>query len=146
MLVSEDCGSCLVSVSPSPNASASPRLTFPQGGQSPQQPRRGWFSRTFLRQASAGSNASSAKSDRRVRHKRSVSDLAMHIVQLPKRDSLKDEDLQSLVRLCGKSMLYLPSEYAASSLILPTCFRATAQYLVQHGEWLPEGLPTLPVL
>ncbi|KAK0626703.1 hypothetical protein B0T14DRAFT_423609, partial [Immersiella caudata] len=73
------------------------------------------------------------KSDRRVRHKRSVSDLAMHIVQLPKRDSLKDEDLQSLVRLCGKSMLYLPSEYAPSSLILPTCFRATAQYLVQHA-------------
>ncbi|KAK3326521.1 hypothetical protein B0H66DRAFT_617555 [Apodospora peruviana] len=62
----------------------------------------------------------------------------MHIVHplagvTHKRDSLKDEDLQSLVRLCGKSILYLPSEYAPSSLILPTCFRATAQYLVQHA-------------
>ncbi|KAK4179182.1 putative Rho-GTPase-activating protein [Triangularia setosa] len=61
-----------------------------------------------------------------VKHKRSVSDLAMHLVN-------GDEDLQSLVRLCGKSLLYLPSEYAAGSLVLPTCFRATAQYLVQHA-------------
>ncbi|KAK4168974.1 putative Rho-GTPase-activating protein [Cladorrhinum sp. PSN259] len=57
----------------------------------------------------------------------------MHLVNAIKRDSLRDEDLQSLVRLCGKSMLYLPSEYAPCSLILPTCFRATAQYLVQHA-------------
>ncbi|KAK7700811.1 hypothetical protein SLS64_010662 [Diaporthe eres] len=51
----------------------------------------------------------------------------------PKRDSLKDQDLQGLVRLCGKSFLYLPPEYAPGSLILPTCFRATAQHLV-HSE------------
>ncbi|KAK4460196.1 putative Rho-GTPase-activating protein [Cladorrhinum samala] len=57
----------------------------------------------------------------------------MHLMNTIKRDSLKDEDLQSLVRLCGKSMLYLPSEYAPCSLVLPTCFRATAQYLVQHA-------------
>ncbi|KAK4127370.1 hypothetical protein N657DRAFT_611905 [Parathielavia appendiculata] len=50
-----------------------------------------------------------------------------------KRDSLKDEDLVSLVRICGKSKLYLPSEYSPGSLVLPTCFRATAQYLVQHA-------------
>ncbi|KAK0728281.1 hypothetical protein B0T26DRAFT_640248, partial [Lasiosphaeria miniovina] len=73
------------------------------------------------------------KSEKKASHKRSVGDLAMHIVHPAKRDSLKDEDLQSLVRLCGKSMLYLPSEYAPSSLVLPTCFRATAQYLVQHA-------------
>ncbi|KAL2191249.1 hypothetical protein L209DRAFT_719681 [Thermothelomyces heterothallicus CBS 203.75] len=50
-----------------------------------------------------------------------------------KRDSLKNEDLQSLVRLCGSSKLYLPSEYSPGSLLLPTCFRATVQYLVEHG-------------
>ncbi|KAK3398978.1 putative RhoGAP group protein [Sordaria brevicollis] len=58
---------------------------------------------------------------------------ALQLVHSAKRDVLKDEDLQSLVRLCGKSMFYLPSEYAPSSLILPTCLRATAQYLVQHA-------------
>jgi len=109
-----------------------------------QHKRAGWFSRTFLRQpsaasshASGGSSAAAARSSdtRRASHKRSVSDLAIHIMQpILKRDSLKGEDLQSLVRLCGKSILYLPSEYAPGSLVLPTCFRATAQYLVQHGE------------
>ncbi len=68
-----------------------------------------------------------------MRRKRSVSDLAAHIVQ-QKKDGLKDEDLQGLVRLCGKSLLYLPSDYAASPLTLPTCFRATAQFLVQYGQ------------
>ncbi|KAK3359295.1 hypothetical protein B0T25DRAFT_532528 [Lasiosphaeria hispida] len=99
---------------------------------SPQH-RRGWFSRTFRRQVSGASNTSSVRSDKKLRIKRSVSDLAMHIVHPTKRATLKDEDLQSLVRLCGKSMLYLPSEYAPCSLVLPTCFRATAQYLVQHA-------------
>ncbi|KAK4453636.1 hypothetical protein QBC34DRAFT_189868 [Podospora aff. communis PSN243] len=134
-IATDDHSSCLVRAYPSPRVETPSPLTLAQGGRgrSPQQQRRGWFSRTFLRQPSTGSNASSVRLDKRVRHKRSVSDFAMHIVQLPKRDSLKDEDLQSLVRLCGKSMLYLPSEYAPSSLILPTCFRATAQYLVQHA-------------
>lgn len=51
-----------------------------------------------------------------------------------KKDKLKDKDLQELVRLCGLSLLYLPTEYAAGSLGVPTCFRATAQFLVQHGK------------
>ncbi|KAF4924482.1 putative Rho-GTPase-activating protein 6 [Colletotrichum viniferum] len=38
-----------------------------------------------------------------------------------------------MVRLSGKNFLYLPEPYAPSSLMLPTCFRATAQYLVQYG-------------
>ncbi|KZL67955.1 RhoGAP domain-containing protein [Colletotrichum tofieldiae] len=38
-----------------------------------------------------------------------------------------------MVRLSGKSLFYLPSGYAPSSLVLPTCFRATAQYLAQYG-------------
>lgn len=108
--------------------------THQHGDASLQRGRRGWFSRTFLRQVSGTSNASSIKLDKKIRHKRSVSDMAMHIVSQTKRDSLKDEDLQSLVRLCGKSILYLPSEYAPGSLVLPTCLRATAQHLVQHGK------------
>lgn len=119
---------------PPPTGKEVSDLTPEQPDQSPLQQRRSWFSRTFLRQTSVASNASSARSDKKVKHKRSVSDLAMHLVNTVKRDSLKDEDLQSLVRLCGKSMLYLPSEYAPCSLVLPTCFRATAQYLVQHGK------------
>jgi hypothetical protein len=83
---------------------------------------------------SATSDASSTKSDKKVKNKRSVSDLAQQLMNGARRDNLKDADLQSLVRLCGKSKLYLPSEYAPGSLVLPTCFRATAQYLVQHGR------------
>ncbi|KAM7201735.1 RhoGAP domain containing protein [Naviculisporaceae sp. PSN 640] len=109
----------------------------------PQQRRTGWFSRTFLRQPSTASSHASADASpvigippksRKASHKRSMSDLAAHIM-LPilKRDTLKGEDLQSLVRLCGKSILYLPSEYAPGSLVLPTCLRATAQYLIQHA-------------
>ncbi len=48
--------------------------------------------------------------------------MALHIVHSVKKESLKDEDLQSLVRLCGKSMLYLPSEYAPCSLVLLLAF------------------------
>ena len=64
-----------------------------------------------------------------------MSDLAIQLVY-PKKDGLKDETLESLVRICGKSRLYLPSEYAPGPLTLPTCFRATGQYLIQHGEFL----------
>ncbi|KAG5987707.1 hypothetical protein E4U43_004971 [Claviceps pusilla] len=37
-----------------------------------------------------------------------------------------------MVRLGGKSILYLPQDYSPCSLILPTCIRATAQYLAQN--------------
>ncbi|KUI71714.1 putative Rho-GTPase-activating protein 6 [Cytospora mali] len=88
-------------------------------------PRRSWWSRTFRR-------TSSQSTENSLKRRRSVSHMTAHIIN-PKRDSLKDQDLQGLVRLCGKSFLYLPPEYAPGSLILPTCFRATAQYLVQHA-------------
>ncbi|PHH62613.1 hypothetical protein CDD81_6847 [Ophiocordyceps australis] len=64
------------------------------------------------------------------RHKRSVSDLA-HMLHT-RRDSPKMVDIQDMVRLSGKSMLYLPHEYTPCSLILPTCIRATAQHLSQN--------------
>jgi hypothetical protein len=51
-----------------------------------------------------------------------------------KKDGFKDKQLTDLVRLCGSSPFYLPTEYAAGALILPTCFRATAQYLIQRGK------------
>ncbi|KAK2616656.1 hypothetical protein QQS21_000479 [Conoideocrella luteorostrata] len=41
-------------------------------------------------------------------------------------------EIQEMVRLGGKSILYLPQDYSPSSLILPTCIRATAQYLAQN--------------
>jgi hypothetical protein len=71
------------------------------------------------------------KTEKQVRHKRSVSDLSLRM--RPKKDQLKDKVLDELVRLCGSSVLYLPDAYAAATLHVPTCFRATAQYLVQHG-------------
>lgn len=80
------------------------------------------------------SSTSSSRPDKKVSASHSVGDLAFYLVNGTKRDSLKDEDLQSLVRLCGKSMVYLPSEYAPRPLILPTCLRATAQYLVRNGK------------
>lgn len=91
----------------------------------------GWFSRTFLRRTSS-THSIKPRAERQLKHKRSISDLAIR--PKPKKDTLKDKDLKELVRLCGLSNLYLPPEYAPGSLAVPTCFRATAQYLVQYGE------------
>jgi hypothetical protein len=67
-----------------------------------------------------------------MRHKRSVSDLSIRMKL--RKDALKDKCIEEVIRLCGTSSLYLPAEYAAGTLLVPTCFRATAQYLVQHGK------------
>ncbi|KAH6648985.1 hypothetical protein BKA67DRAFT_521859 [Truncatella angustata] len=69
-----------------------------------------------------------------LRQRRSISDIALHFVHNQGKEEFKNEDVRGLVRLCGKSMFYLPAEYATGSLVLPTCLRATAQYLVQHGH------------
>ncbi|OTB18881.1 hypothetical protein K445DRAFT_307730, partial [Daldinia sp. EC12] len=71
---------------------------------------------------------------RQLRRQRSVSDVALNLVHHIKKDELKGETLRDLVRLCGKSIFYLPSEYAPCSLVLPTCFRALAQALVQQAD------------
>lgn len=71
------------------------------------------------------------KSDRQIRHKRSISDFSTRLRL--RKEPLKDKCLKELVDICGRSILYLPSDYAASSLSLPTCLRATAHYIVQHG-------------
>lgn len=74
----------------------------------------------------------SAQPAHEVRHKRSVSDLAHHLVH-QRREPAKTIDLTTMVRLSGKSILYLPAEHAPSALALPTCLRATAHYLAQHA-------------
>jgi len=88
-----------------------------------------WFKRNILGRTSS---AQSMKGDKQLKHRRSISDLSGRLKF--KKDTLKDKSLQELVRLCGISLLYLPAEYTSRSLALPTCFRATAQYLVQYGE------------
>ncbi|KAI0814391.1 hypothetical protein GGR55DRAFT_700682 [Xylaria sp. FL0064] len=78
-----------------------------------------WFSK-MLRQASEQSQQTSTKPD--------------NLINSHKRDALKSRDLKTLVRLCGRSPLFLPTDYAPCSLTLPTCFRALAQALVQHAD------------
>ncbi|EFX03761.1 RhoGAP [Grosmannia clavigera kw1407] len=118
---------------------------FSIGQDSQTADTRGWFARAFGKppaSVSRRSSRQSAKSDKSSKHKRSESDTTV-LGQNSKadqqrdtkdtKDALKHETLQSLVRLCGKSLLYLPSGYATRSLTLPTCIRAAAQYLVQNG-------------
>ncbi|KAI1500534.1 hypothetical protein F5X99DRAFT_419102 [Biscogniauxia marginata] len=95
-----------------------------------------WISRV-LRQDSSGTTPHSAaiKQDQRhPRHRRSISDATVNLIHHQKKHGLQDEDLAALVRLCGKSIFYLPTEYAPCSLVLPTCFRALAQALVQKAD------------
>lgn len=83
----------------------------------------------------SGSRPASDSRDRdslRSRHRRSASDLA-HLIH-SRREAPSVLDLQSMVRVSGKSSLYLPNEYAPCALILPTCIRATAQYVAQHAN------------
>ncbi|KAI0007731.1 hypothetical protein F4779DRAFT_492804 [Xylariaceae sp. FL0662B] len=99
-----------------------------------------WISKV-LRQTSSGqiSQPGNVKRDQwLLRQRRSISDMAMSFVHHHhyhhKKHGLEDESLPALVRLCGKSLFYLPSEYAPCALVLPTCFRALAQALVQQAD------------
>ncbi|KAI1008050.1 hypothetical protein K3495_g180 [Podosphaera aphanis] len=99
-----------------------------------------WFSRNILRRQSSAQSFKH-KSERKLSHKRSLSDLSLRLNA--KKDKLKDKDLHELARLCGVSLLYLPSDFAAENLNVPTCFRALAQYLVDHGT-TTKGLFRIP--
>lgn len=90
-----------------------------------------WSLRKFLGRTSSVKTFK-RKAEKDLRCRRSVSNLSLRI--RPNKDALMGKDLAELIRLCGASPLYLPAEYAASTLAIPTCFRATAQYLVQHGK------------
>ncbi|KAI0194630.1 hypothetical protein F4808DRAFT_453026 [Astrocystis sublimbata] len=97
--------------------------------------RTSWMSR-MLRQSSEHLDQTITKSGQTTsKHQRRPSDVASDFVHGNKRDELKNQDLDALVRLCGKSTLFLPTEYAPFSLTLPTCIRALAQALVQHASF-----------
>ncbi|KAF4991717.1 hypothetical protein FDECE_13948 [Fusarium decemcellulare] len=97
----------------------------------PASPRKqGWLYR-ILRSTSSQPTPGVKPTAHHARHKRSVSDLAHSLVG-HRRETPKALDLQSMVRLSGKSTLYLPSEHAPSALILPTSLRATAHHIAQH--------------
>lgn len=73
--------------------------------------------------------------------RRSVSDLAHHLKSC-RRDPPKELNLREMVRLSGKSVLYLPGDYAPGTMVLPTCIRATAQHLAQHT--MARGIFRIP--
>lgn len=96
--------------------------------------KRSWFSR-LLRSSTNPPPAPQkrvSQEDKTVKHRRSVSDFAHSFVQ-NRRDPQQPIDLQTMVRISGKSLLYLPSDYAAGGLVLPTCLRATANYLSRRA-------------
>ncbi|KAG6031341.1 hypothetical protein E4U41_007600 [Claviceps citrina] len=103
--------------------------------------KRGWFSRLLrstpnrIPHASAMSPPPQPQPQPQpqpppIRHKRSVSDFA-NIIHC-RREPPRVIEIQEMVRLGGKSILYLPQDYSPCSLVLPTCIRATAQYLAQN--------------
>ncbi|KAI1776419.1 hypothetical protein F4818DRAFT_457772 [Hypoxylon cercidicola] len=102
----------------------------------PGRSRKGsWVSRAIRRTSSGHSikTVIAQGEERHLQRRRSISDAALNLVH-PRKDGLKNKNLEALVRLCGKSLFYLPLGYAPCSLVLPTCFRAVAQALVQHVE------------
>ncbi|OBT55745.1 hypothetical protein VE04_03836 [Pseudogymnoascus sp. 24MN13] len=89
-----------------------------------------WIMKKLLRRTTSLLSLNKPKPD--LKHRRSISDISLRMPGA-KKDGFKDRHLAELVRLCGSSNFDLPPEYAHGTLSLPTCFRATAQYLVQRG-------------
>ncbi|KAI2621766.1 hypothetical protein GGR54DRAFT_647043 [Hypoxylon sp. NC1633] len=111
---------------------------FPSKNVSKLVPQRkpSWLSKA-LRRTSSGQSTKTViikPEQPGLQRRRSISDVALNFVHHQKKDGLRDEKLESLVRLCGKSLFYLPTGYAPCSLVLPTCFRALAQALVQQVD------------
>ncbi|KJZ70247.1 hypothetical protein HIM_10361 [Hirsutella minnesotensis 3608] len=110
-------------------------FTAEQQGDLPACPeKRGWLHRLLHSHHPHAHHASSGLAvhlQHQLVHRKSVSDLA-HMIR-SRRDAPKVVCIQEMVRLSGKSMLYLPQDYAPCSLVLPTCLRATAQYLAQNA-------------
>ncbi|OBT77414.1 hypothetical protein VF21_04276 [Pseudogymnoascus sp. 05NY08] len=89
-----------------------------------------WIMKNLIRRTTSLLSLNKPKPD--LKHRRSISDISLRMVGA-KKDAFKDRHLAELVRLCGSSNFDLPLQYAHGTLSLPTCFRATAQYLVQRG-------------
>ncbi|KAF4969712.1 hypothetical protein FZEAL_10186 [Fusarium zealandicum] len=105
---------------------------FGQSGDGLASPRKqGWLYRILRSSSSQPTSTTRATTYQAPHHRRSVSDLA-HSLMHPRREAPKTLDLQSLIRLSGKSLFYLPTEHAPSGLVLPTCLRATAHHIAQH--------------
>lgn len=94
-----------------------------------EKSKRRWYHRLFKPAPEQSTTTPKATRPRNT-HRRSASELAYLIHN--KRDPPAVLDIQSMIRLSGKSILYLPTEYTPCALIVPTCIRATAQYLEQH--------------
>ncbi|OBT69401.1 hypothetical protein VE03_01229 [Pseudogymnoascus sp. 23342-1-I1] len=93
-----------------------------------------WTLRKIIKRTTSMLSINKTKPDPKpdVKHKRSFSDISLRMAGA-KKDAFKDRHLAEVVRLCGSSPFYLPDEYTPGTLRLPTCFRATAQYLAQNG-------------
>ncbi|KAI0398123.1 hypothetical protein F5Y17DRAFT_214383 [Xylariaceae sp. FL0594] len=105
--------------------------------------RRGSWLSKILQQNPEPPDKPIKKSDNpRLRHHRSLSDVALSLVPGSKRDGRRSKDLKTLVRLCGKSSLFLPAGHAPCTLALPTCLRALAKALVDHADM--KGLFRVP--
>ncbi|RFU72802.1 rho-gtpase-activating 6 [Trichoderma arundinaceum] len=96
----------------------------------PSPEKHGWLYRIF-RGTSNQPTLHRATPISRTPHKRSVSDLGYLIRS--RSETSKTIGIQDMVRLSGKSVLYLPPEYSPCSLTLPTCIRAAAQYIAQNA-------------
>lgn len=105
-------------------------------------PRKRWISR-IIRNVSDHARILSAAKNGRARHKRSMSDITAHYSQ-PSKGPSRVIGLEEIIRICGKNLLHLPLEYAPSPLVVPTCVRATAHYLVENGMPLTLGLTYTP--
>lgn len=92
--------------------------------------RQKWYHRLFRPTTDRPASAPKLERQQRQTHRRSASELAYLIHN--KKELPKTLDIQSMVRLSGKSVFYLPNDYTPCSLVLPTCLRATAQYLEQN--------------
>ncbi|UKZ72537.1 hypothetical protein TrVFT333_000167 [Trichoderma virens FT-333] len=97
------------------------------GSSSPEK--KSWFARIF-RGPSNQSTPKKANPVPRSTHKRSSSDLGSFLRS--KSDAPRALEVQDLVRLTGRSVLYLPPAFSPYDLVLPTCIRATAHYLAQN--------------
>lgn len=80
----------------------------------------------------------------KMRRKGSVSDAGLNSILLRKGPP-QSMEIQDLIRVCGKSILYLPPGYSPGGrgLLLPTCIRATAHYLLHHVDDL-RGIFRVP--
>lgn len=103
--------------------------------------KRGWLQRLLRSASNDDPGATKSNGASHPRHKRSVSDVAQHLA-LNRREHPPSVDLQAMVRFSGKSVLYLPAEHAPAAIVLPTCIRATAQYLAHNA--LTRGIFRIP--